>query len=699
MSKQIVFAFMAISLTVSTICAESEYNIFQRVDPSSFRVSQRNAAWSIAEMEIVCVDAAAGNELVTNVIDWINNYVTQTTGKKIAVRTEATNRPTLYVGYGDAAKRRFESLSNEFSVKTDPGLQGFIFRQVGINGKKAMVCWSPTELGCRYGLIEFLRSLKTKDGILLSDIQDVVDAPKFPVRIHYINPAEHLQNAYNPNIRFDVPINRWSLADWERYIDMISGYRYNCFEFWLPPSLYGRKDEKQCNEFVQTINHVIVYAKRRGIAVHPLITVNTLDSSEGNWFYACPNEKDEKKMILDAWDFWTKSVQGNYSWLIFPGDPGGCNRNGCTKETFTDLALEVSAVIRKNNPAARVEVGTWGEPFGFWGVPEPWLADQKAADRSMDYLIKKLPEFPSGTFVSINRGLNPDGAPEKFNGLYPDGRPYAKQAAALVPVLTWDFSCSEGENSTAPRCRVRRMIEARKKELEDGCYSGGICFTMTPKLQCLSAFCSAEVWWNPDREPEEILDDYGRWTFGGGHEKIGRLLEEFEVIPDWGYYPPFPYSADRLRDSMNNLLKELGGLDGKQPPRLPLSVDYASHVKTLGYFATLFRDLAEVSLDVEALNVAFQKTPFAGDTKEKVSLAAVQRILAAQSDFAGRGELEATAKKLVKFDVPGMKQQYWDTVYSIYDHIPAQAEDRKPDIMRIMFELRFQASLAEPQTP
>jgi len=239
--------------------------------------------------------------------------------------------------------------------------------------------------------------------------------------------------------------------------------------------------------------------------------------------------------------------------------------------------------------------------------------------------------------------------------------------------------------------------ETRKKEQEVGCYSGGICFTMAPKLQCLSAFCAAEVWWNPDRKPEEILDDYGRWTFGEGNEKIGRLLEEFEVIPDWGYYPPFPYSAERLRDSMNNLLQELGQLDVKQSPRLPLSVDYASHVETLTYFTTLFRDLAEVFLLMETLNVAFRKTPFAAETTEKVSLAAVQRILATKSDFDGRNELEAAAKKLAEFDVQGMKKQYWDSVYSIYDNIPAQAEDRKPEVIRNVFERRFKASLAERQ--
>ena len=661
----------------------------------------KDATWLVAArngtfMDFVCLDDAAGNELVTNAIDWINIYVRQQTNREIAVHSAKKKLVAFYVGFGEEARKNL----TDFQINDDPGSQGFVLKQVNIDGKKAMCCWSPTELGCRYGLIEFLRSLKTMDGDVVSDILHVVDAPRFPFRIHYVNSAEHLQNAYNPNFLFDVTDNRWSLDDWERYIDMISAYRYNYFEFWLPPSLFGRNNEKLSAEFVQTINHVIAYAKRRGVSVHPLVTINTFVAPDGEWSYACPNDPDEKKRILDGWDFWTKSIQGNDSWCIFPGDPGGCFRNGCTKETYIDLALELSTVIRKNNPKASVEVGTWGEPIFGWGIPCPpwWTRDSKLVGRSMEYLIRKLPEFPQGTFVSINREFSPDADSDIQSWAVGggDGRPYARKAAELVPVLTWDFGVPEGENSVMPRCRVRRMIETRKKEQEVGCYSGGIIFTMAPQLQCLSAFCGGETWWNPDRNPEEILDDYGRWTFGESNEKIGRLLEEFEVIPDWGFVPPFPYSADRLRDSMNNLLHELGQLDVKHLPRLPLSADYASHVKALDYFATLFRDLAELSLQVDALNSAYQKTSLAGETKEKVSLADVQRILTAKPDFNGRGDLEAAAKKLADFDVKGMKTRYWNTVYGIYDHIPTPPEERKPHIIENVFDRRFHASLAEP---
>ena len=685
-------------MTVSPIRAAFEYDIFQRVDPSEFRVSQRNGAWPVAEAEIVCIDAASDNELVTNAIDWINDYVMQSTGRKIAVRTEPTGLPALYVGFGDAAKRKFESLSSEFSVKTDPGPQGFIVRQVGMNGKKALFCWSPTALGCRYGLIEFLRSLKTVDGQLVSEIENVVDAPDFPVRIHYVNFAEHLQNAYNVNVLFESEINRWTLTDWERYIDMISAYRYNIFEFWLAPTLMGTSAEARDSvfhrNFVETINHVISYAKRRGVSVHPLVTVNTLG---GEWLFACPNDPKEKQLILDAWEFWTKSIRNYDSFCVFPGDPGGCTRNGCTKETYIDLALELSRMIQRNNPGAVAEVGTWGEPFSGWGIPL-WASDRELAERSMEYLLKKLPEFPEKTFCSINRGFNPDSHPEQIGHGGGDGRPYARRASELVPVLTWDYSVSEGEGTVSPRCRIRRMIEIRKDERALGCYSGGICYTMAPQVQCLSAFCSAETWWNPDRPAEEILSDFGRWTFGDGCGEIGRLLEEFEVIPDWGYYAPFPYSAQRLHDAMIRLNGLMKKVDTKKSPRLPIAIPLERYCGTLVFFTELFRGLADVSLGVDALDAAFRKTSFAKDSPSPVSLSFIQDILATHEEFDGRNQLQSAAVKLLKLDIESLKQRYWNEVYGIYDHIVAPVDPRAEGATSALFN-RFNVSLAVQRKP
>ncbi len=700
--SRLMISFVAIFLfsivLTGNLFGDNRCNIFLKCDPASFRAAERNASWTVAEagkprLRIVYQEDASKNELITNTVDWINDYVRHATGKSLEAGDTVNHdaMPTLHIGFGESARKRFEQLSSDFKRKVDPGQQGFVLTQVGVGDQKDMVCWSPTSLGCRYGLIEFLRSLKTENGNIISDVARVVDAPDFPVRIYYVNFAEHLQNAYNPNMLFESEVNRWTKRDWERFIDMLSAYRFNVFEFWLAPTLMGTSDAMRngpiAREFAATINHVIAYGKRRGVSVHPIVTVNTLGPE---WNCNCPNDPKEKKEILDAWDYWTKTMKGNDSWGIFPGDPGGCRRNGCTKETYVDLSLELSEIIRKNNPGARVEVGTWGEPFSAWGIPL-WTADPELARKSMEYFLQKLPEFPEGTFTSINTGFSPDSDPTQIGG---DGRPFAKRASRLVPVLTWNYSATDGEATVYPHCRVRRMIEQRKIERDLGCYSGGITYTVTPQLQYAQAFCAGETWWNVERTPEEILSDFGRLTFGEGNEEIGWLIEEFEVVPDWGYYAPFPYTPQRLAEKMSRLDLLLERVDTKIPSRLPLATSQEKYTETLVFFAGLFRDLAEVSMTADQMNVDYRRIqPDGAPEGIPVSLSAAERLLAEKRDFDGRDTLESSVKKLRELDVPHLKDLYWKRAYGIYDHIVAPVDSRTDVAMNNLFNF-FKASSA-----
>ena len=122
---------------------------------------------------------------------------------------------------------------------------------------------------------------------------------------------------------------------------------------------------------------------------------------------------------------------------------------------------------------------------------------------------------------------------------------------------------------------------------------------MAPKLNCLSIFCCAEAYWNPSLEPAGVLADFGRLVFEPERAAIGPLMEEFEVIPDWGYYAPFPYSPQRLQQSMARLLPMLEGVSPEGKSRLPLAATMAEYRQSLCYYADLFGKLASLALDLE----------------------------------------------------------------------------------------------------
>ncbi|MBM4034825.1 MAG: hypothetical protein FJ291_24030 [Planctomycetes bacterium] len=638
--------------------------------------------------------ALSEDELVTNAADWLAAHAGIERAKKALA---GAGQSTIVAAVGEAhplIKRLVAA--GKLHLEPRVGPQGFVVERVSdAEAGELLVCWSPSPLGCRYGLLEVLRSLRVEGKRVTTDLARVVERPQFPMRICYLNFAEHLQNAYNPNLLFDSPVNRWSREDWERFIDMLSACRYNVFEFWLVPTLFSPealKGGKIQADFAETMNHAIAYARRRGVAVHPIQAVNTVGQ---NWHYHCPNDPKERAEIIALWDHWSRALKGNDYIGFFPGDPGGCTKNGCTPETFVDLCLELAKVVKKNNPSVAIEVNTWGEPFGGWGVPL-WTGKPERTATSMRYFLGKLPQLPPGTFTSINLGFSPDAHPDTHGG---DGRPWAKEAAKLCPVLTWDYSVTEGESTVFPHCRIRRIFERRREELALGCYSGGICYTMSPRINCLSIFACAEAWWNPAQEPAAVLRDYGRLVFGDELADIGPLLEEFEVIPDWGHYPPFPYSPQRLEKAMARLIPLLEKAKPDAAPRLPLAPTIAEYRKSLLFFADLFAKLAATATSLDeaaALAKASGKLP-AGH-KALVSLGELEELLADPADFPQKARLRELAERLRKLDVRALTKSYWDTVYGIYGVIPHPVDPRAQGATTGLFR-RFNAEYALVREP
>ncbi len=86
-----------------------------------------------------------------------------------------------------------------------------------------------------YTMNESGRSREMSDGTICGNSGFGLD------RICYVNFAGHLQNAYNPNVLYHGLPNRWSDGDWRGFIDMVVGFGFTAFEFWLVPHLFCRE--------------------------------------------------------------------------------------------------------------------------------------------------------------------------------------------------------------------------------------------------------------------------------------------------------------------------------------------------------------------------------------------------------------------------------------------------------------------------
>jgi hypothetical protein len=453
-------------------------------------------------------------------------------------------------------------------------------------------------------------------------------------RIYYNNFAGHLLNAYNPNMLHPGLPYRWSDQEWRNLIDMVAGFGFNVFEFWLEPRLFSKEGLKEefGKAFTRQVMVIIDHAHQRGLQVEMICGLATTGK---DWHTLCPNLADEWNQVRGLWLDWVKILPDIDIVGIFPGDPGACSRNGCTALTYIDKSIEIAHLIKENLPNVEIEFNTWGPPFFGWGnikgphdwqgefIPEyqhtAWDFDRRRADESMAYLMKRLPDFPDPTSIGINMGFNGDGNPIGEQ----DARSWVLEIAGTNPVYSWDFSLTEGENNIIPHYRFDRLFNRRRQEEELGGYSGGICFTMTPLLNQLSLFESAQSFLQPDADPDQLAGDFFQELFGEEGRKIVPYLPLFEVIRDWGNYHQINLHRQEYHQKMQKLVELLKQLELREPSRFVLHPSPEVYYQELSFFARFFAELSGKSPDFENL-----------------------------------------------------RNEYWQHVYAIYDFLPAHVDPR-----------------------
>ncbi len=448
----------------------------------------------------------------------------------------------------------------------------------------------------------------------------------FAHRSCYVNFAEHLQNAWNPNVLYPGAPNRWAPAEWRAFFAMIRAFGYTHFEYWLPPTLFDHPTlagDPVSRAVAAEMRAVTDWAHEAGLKTILLASPACIGAA---WRFPCPNDPADRRLILDLWRHWTRALPETDMFSIFPGDPGGCNRNGCDHTTFIDLALEIAGVARDASPSCHIQIGTWGTPFTGWGddlarIPG-WTGDWKTltdssrwpagtrchiwnggparAERAMNDLLRRLPAFPAETVVALNLGFSPDGD-ATMGG---DARAYAREIAKVRPIVTWDYSASEGELVCYPHWRLPRLAARRREERAAAPYSGGMCYTMSPKLNLLTLYAGGRLFADPDADPDAVSREFCARVFGAEHARLGELFEAFEIVPGWGHYPRRKWARAAVAAACTEMIDRLEAADPSAGD-LPLFPDPEAHRQDLLWFARRFRELAGPSPDRDAIRTAY----------------------------------------------------------------------------------------------
>ncbi|HQH70573.1 MAG TPA: twin-arginine translocation signal domain-containing protein, partial [bacterium] len=172
--------------------------------------------------------------------------------------------------------------------------------------------------GAPWGLPPGVSPADARHAVSAEKKTEVKSYPFGERRIYYNNFAEHLLNAYNPNMVYPRLRYRWTDADWRGLIDMIAGFGFNVFEFWLVPRLFSRAgiESDYGREFARQMNAVIAHAETRGVKVCLLAALTTVGD---DWRTYCPNVKPEWDEVRYLWDTWTRLLPGIQLVDIFPG--------------------------------------------------------------------------------------------------------------------------------------------------------------------------------------------------------------------------------------------------------------------------------------------------------------------------------------------------------------------------------------------
>lgn len=585
--------------------------------------------------------------------------------------------------------------------------QAFVIQRIALAGDRtALFCLGGSSIGARYASVEILRRMSYDRRHAYVEISSVRDEPYFSWRAVYINDSAHQANNYDPNLIYPVATNRWPMSKWERYIDQMAFFRYNVLEIWLVPEMFTPKALKGGGvyDYVRdTINAVARYARLRGIEVEVLNGINvsvnrgtllqTLTPVYKNmpvYRYLSPNKPKQKVLMFALWSHWSKALSDVNLWALFPGDPGGCSEQGCGPDTYVTLSKEISKIIQRNNPHAKIDLCTW-QFFG-WGPswPAEFRKDTARIDRGYRYLSTKIDSFPPNTVFSIN--LNDFTSEPPVHGAAGRGGNTIQYIEDVHHqghmVHTWTYFVTGGEGWLNHHDKVIAILQQRSIEAKYP-IAGGICYTMTPTLNLLNQYACAEAFWNPHVTPKKVMRSFTDGVFGNSEQNLIDIFPNLDIGPIVGYTfakaPAWNPDFSKIHFEMEQDLGILESIPFDRPTRFDLVIPAHEYMSELVYFANFYKQMSSLGESVsEARRLVRQLPQFRNLPSEKINMKTAKQALAEETG-PSKQRLREALDQIQALDMPAMKKAYRTKHYEIFLGYPTPFTHELPILVDGLF--------------
>ena len=343
--------------------------------------------------------------------------------------------------------------------------------------------------GVLYGVGGLLRSLEiSREKVVLPHEVDIATAPRLALRGH--------QLGYRPKTN---SYDGWDVAQWEQYIADLAVFGTNAIELIPPRS----DDDPDSAHFPLPPDRMMREMSR---------IANDYGMDVWVWFPAMERDNSDPQTIkreLAAWAAVIDSLPRVDAIFVPGGDPGNT-----PPAVLLALLEKQAANLRRTHPKLQMWMSPQGfnqtrmeEFYGLVAQQPRWLTGIVHGPQVRDSIAtlrKRVPaRYPIRNYPDITHSLH-----------------------CQFPVPNWDpaFAMTLGRETINPRPVDEAAIFRATLPGTIGfiSYSEGCNDDFNKMLW-------SALGWNPDREMDEILRDYGRYFIGANHTELfsrGLLLLE-----------------------------------------------------------------------------------------------------------------------------------------------------------------------------
>lgn len=202
-----------------------------------------------------------------------------------------------------------------------------------------------------------------------------------------LSPLGDETRSVTPEIFSRYSIENWDVSRLKRYCDMLKAFGYNSIQFYdswenylaagwgqdegLWPKAGQNEWTAQARDWPAKVDALGDYARSIGLRTTIFLWGNAaFDYRTGRLYWAlCPNDVAQREILEQHWDHQARHAPHFDHFITHWGDPGGCNRNGCTIQTAQHIHVDLLNRFRKLNPRIESSFSLWmlADPkFGKW---------------------------------------------------------------------------------------------------------------------------------------------------------------------------------------------------------------------------------------------------------------------------------------------------------------------------------------------